>query len=212
MPLERLKRKRFMSKARSLLLERMGRGAGGYMGGPTGGVGMSVGGQPTAGEAGAFAQQKVGRALYGKYGKGGLEREKISSSERVRQMMEAGQTGRRGMMEAGATRRTGMDVGIKQREQDLRYAPGDAFTPIGVNRYKAETERMSPKTAKGMTPKYVSPQYDPITGEELSPAGMIERRQGGYYQVPVQKQGQERPLTIEEQRQWDELRKRQGLR
>ena len=80
MPLQDLERKQFTRRARSTLLDRIGQAgrAQGYMGGPTGGqFGMSSGGQPSAGEMGAFNERKKNRALYGKYGKGGLERERL---------------------------------------------------------------------------------------------------------------------------------------
>ena len=94
MPLESLERRQFMTKVRSALLDRVG-GGGGYMGGPTGtgGYGMMSGSQPSAGEMGAFNDKKKNRALYGKYGKGGLEREGLRSAETISGIRAGAQTG-----------------------------------------------------------------------------------------------------------------------
>ena len=84
MPLENLQRKQFMSSARRMLLDRM-KGGGGYMGGATGptiggGAFSMSGSQPTAGESQAFNERNKNRAMYGKYGQGGFEREKMGMS------------------------------------------------------------------------------------------------------------------------------------
>lgn len=228
MPLERLERRQFMSKVRSALLSRIEQGGrrthqkvfGRPMGAAT--TVMSSRG-PTAEESTAFEERKKNRALYGKYGKGGLEREKISSTERLRTMMETGQTKRRGMMEAGATERTGITAVTTRRGQDLRFAPGDAFGPPGVERYRAETERMFPRTPKIPLPKApkVYPAEYGLQGEEVSRPYTISAQPdpetGEYYQVPIRKKkgkagvGGE-PLTVEEQQRWDAYRQRYGLK
>jgi len=220
--LEDMERRSFLQKARDALLDKIGQRPGGYMGGPTAGqFGTITGGQPTAGESQAFNQRNLQRAQYGDrwntkggIGRPGLEREKISSAERIRTMMEAGESARRGVMETGATGRQKMVEGTRQREQDLRYGRGDAFSPIGVDRsiaetgrYRAETERMFPKGQIEKPPQVYSP-----TGGQMGEKAPYTIRQdpstGEYYEVPIK----QKPLTVEEQKQWDELRRRQGLK
>ncbi len=76
--MEDMERRSFMTRARSMLLDRMRGGGERVTAGPTAGAfGMMSGSQPSAGEMGAFNEKKKNRALYGKYGKGGLEREKM---------------------------------------------------------------------------------------------------------------------------------------
>jgi len=84
MPIEELERRQFMTRARNMLLKRMGGSqGGGYMGGPTGGqFGISSSRSFSAGESGAFEEKKKNRALYGKYGKGGLERERLKQKQK----------------------------------------------------------------------------------------------------------------------------------
>ena len=218
-PLGDMERRNFMSSARRMLLDRMGkRGGAGYTGGPTAGqFGMMSGTQPAAGESQAFNERNKNRAELGtRFGamRGkGLEREKISSSERIRAIMEAGATGRNKYTENMGTKRFGMEDATTRRGQDLRYAPGDAFGPPGVDRYQAETERMFPKITQPREPKVYPGEFG-IQGKELARPYTIQKdpETGQYYQVPVGKQQQQKPLTVEEQRAWDELRKRNGLR
>ena len=228
-PLENLERKSFMSRARRMLLDRMG-GGGGYMGGPTGGqFGMMSGTQPAAGESQAFNERNKNRAELGtRFGamRGkGLEREKISSSERIRAMMEAGATGRTERTEKGLMNRFDKGNQTIQREQDFRYAPGDAFGPPGVDRYKAETDRMNPKMVQPREPKVYSSQIDPMTGQPTEehftvgpngykvPVGMPPERQMGQAPIPTDRpKGKQKPLTVEEQKQWEAYRQRYGLK
>jgi len=80
----------FMRKARGGLLMRAFRGNGGsQLSGRSAAVrdGTPMYGassrSPTAAESMAFEEKKKNRALYGKYGKGGLEREKLGSKEKI---------------------------------------------------------------------------------------------------------------------------------
>jgi len=228
-PLEDMERRGFLQKARSALLARIGQSPGGYMGGPTAGqFGTMSSGPASAADQTAFNQRNLQREQYGQYGKGGFEREKLGTAttlkreefekdKRLREMMEAGESARRGTMEAGATGRQKMMEGTRQREQDFRYAPGDAWSPKGVDRitaetgrYGAETERMFPKTAIERAPQFI-----PGSPMEQVPDRMFGRNpQTGTYDVSIapQRQTKQTPLTVEEQKQWDELRKRQGLK
>lgn len=76
--LEDMERQSFMRKARDLLLQRAAGGGSGYTPGPTAGrFGMMSKSLPSAAESMAFQEKKKNRALYGEYGKGGLERENL---------------------------------------------------------------------------------------------------------------------------------------
>ena len=207
-PLEDMKRRGFLQKVRSALLARIGQTPGGYTGGPTAGQFGTMSSAPaSAQDQTAFNQRNQDRAQFGDrwntkggIGRPGIEREKMGlgatlkreefdKDKRLREMMEAGESARRGVMEAGATGRQGMIEGTRKREQDFRYAPGDAFTPKGVDRsiaetgrYRAETERMYPKVSPEKAPQFI-----PGSPIERVPDRMFGRnpKTGAYDVAPV---------------------------
>ncbi|MBW2094201.1 MAG: hypothetical protein JRI80_04865 [Deltaproteobacteria bacterium] len=89
-PLQDLEDRGFRQKARQLLLKRVQAATRAqpvvdYTPGPTAGrFGVMSGSQPTAQDMNAMTQKKAARALYGKYGKGGLERERLRSDVLMR--------------------------------------------------------------------------------------------------------------------------------
>jgi len=234
--LDDLERKQFMSGARKMLLDRM-RGGGRthqeVFGRPMGAPTTTVSGRGfSAAESSAFNERNKNRALYGKYGKGGLEREKISSAERIRAMMEAGATGRTGTTDA-----------TKQKELEMRYGRGTSYgtddrgfeyqkvgkeQAVKQGEIDAFRERTEAWKGKGMTtprPQFIPGDsimgtqdrmfgQNPVTGG-YDVSGVPTRGNAGTNQeVPLQ-QGQPpggTPLTVEEQKKWDAYRKRYGLK
>ena len=218
--------KEFMRKARAALLNGLGgnfglaSGGGGYTGGGyTGGAtGPTIGGGPftmtsglsSAAESQAFNEKIKNRALYGKYGKGGLEREKMGQETSLRERMEQGATKRAGIAAGGVTgaaqiRADAWRDSTKMQQEglntrnELLNRPGDAFNPPGVNQYNAETQRMfprQPQPREQKDPKVYPAEYGLYGEEELAPAYIvrIDPNTGVPYKMPIQGNRQNMPF------------------
>lgn len=116
--------------------------AGNYEGGPTAGpLGMMSQTMPTAEEQGAFTNRNIARAQFGQYGKGGLERQKLGqeaalSREGLRSAEKVA-----GITDQGSTARAKMTEDRLSKEAEMKYHPGDAFTPMGTEHIAARAQR-----------------------------------------------------------------------
>jgi len=107
--LDDMDRKSFMTKVRSALLKRISGGGQRIMAGPTAGpMGMMSSSLPTAQESTAFNERIRDKAVYGSYGKGGIERERIVATT-------LNELANRQM-----TPKDRADIELKKREQELR--------------------------------------------------------------------------------------------
>lgn len=108
--LDDMGRRDFMSRVRSALLTRIEQGGRApYTGGPTAGqFGVMSASQPTAAESSAFNDRIRDKAVFGSYGQGGIERERIvgeALSELAKRQM---------------TPKDRADIELKRKEQELR--------------------------------------------------------------------------------------------
>jgi len=162
--------------------------------------------QPTAQDRMAKVAEREHNAKYGRYGRGGLERERLAadigikregfrSAESIAGTQAGAQTGVADIRARAARDVTGMEQ-ERQRQQDImRFHPGDAFTPQGLesrnldilkqkNELDAQQQKM-PKVFqqegyddRGVaTNTYQMPVLDPETGQYVMQT--LPQRQSG---------------------------------
>jgi len=206
--------RRLRERLLSMAEKKQAQSVGGYTGGPTAGqFGLMSATQPTAQESQAFTNRNIARSQYGDrwntkggIGRGGLEREKIAaetsqkreglrSAESIAGTQAGAQTGVADIRARAARDVTGMEQ-ERQRQQDImRFHPGDAFTPQGLesrnldilkqkNELDAQQQKM-PKVFqqegyddRGVaTNTYQMPVLDPETGQYVMQT--LPQRQSG---------------------------------
>ena len=147
-PLEDAERQDFIRKVRSTLLKRVQGGTQSPMiAGPTAGrFGMMSGNLPSADERNAFTNRKIAIDRFGKYGRGGLDREKLRTETTltregmgnkmavqglanagrlaVQESKDRGNIAERKLMESGQTRRFNRQLDAEREANAMRYGEG----------------------------------------------------------------------------------------